>query len=137
MQPPPYARLAHMGALVSLCLLIVWLVAWEIWIAPLEPGGTMVALKALPLLFPLRGVIKRDLYTLQWSSMLILLYFCEGAVRAWSDTNPTSRIMAMGEVMLVVVYFISALLYLQPYKREAKRIARELLQKVNASSHER
>lgn len=134
MQPP---RFAHMGALVSLVLLIVWLVAWEVWIAPLEPGGTLVALKALPLLIPLRGVIKRDLYTLQWSSMLILLYFTEGAVRAWSDTNPVSQIMALGEVLLVAVYFISALLYLQPYKREAKRIARELLQKVNASSHER
>lgn len=137
MQPPRYGRFAHMGALISLVLLIAWLVAWEVWIAPLEPGGTMVALKALPLLFPLRGVIKRDLYTLQWSSMLILLYFAEGAVRAWSDTNPVSQVMALGEVMLVVVYFASALLYLQPYKREARRIARELLQKVNASSHER
>ena len=134
MQPPRYA---HMGTLVSLVLLIVWLLAWEIWIAPIKPGGSIIALKVIPLLFPLSGVIKRDLYTLQWSSMLVLLYFTEGVVRAWSDLEPTSRIMAMGEVVLVIVYFVCALLYLQPYKREAKRIAKELLAKVNASSHER
>jgi hypothetical protein len=54
-------------------------------VAPLHPGGSLLALKALPLLLPLRGVIKRDLYTLQWSSMVILIYFTEGVVRAWSD----------------------------------------------------
>ncbi len=47
-----------------------------------------LVLKAMPLLMPLRGVLKRDIYTLQWSSMLILMYFTEGAVRAWSDTWP-------------------------------------------------
>ena len=36
---------------------------------------------------PLHGVIKRDIYTLQWSSMVILLYFTEGVVRGWSDTH--------------------------------------------------
>jgi uncharacterized membrane protein len=73
-------------------------VAWEIWVAPLHPGGSLLALKALPLLVPLRGVIKRDLYTLQWSSMVILIYFTEGAVRAWSDALELSRLMALGEV---------------------------------------
>jgi len=82
------------------------------------------------LLLPLRGVIKRDLYTLQWSSMLILIYFAEGAVRAWADTNPQSRQMAIGEVVLVVVFYVCALLYLHPFKKEAQRMAKELLDKV-------
>jgi uncharacterized membrane protein len=68
---------------------------------------------------PLRGVIKRDLYTLQWSSMVILIYFAEGAVRAWSDASELSRMMALGEVALVCVYFACALLYLRPYKKAA------------------
>jgi uncharacterized membrane protein len=82
------------------------------------------------LLLPLRGVIKRDLYTLQWSSMLILIYFAEGAVRAWADTNPLSRQMAIGEVVLVFVFYVCALLYLRPFKKEAQRMAKELLDKV-------
>jgi uncharacterized membrane protein len=123
-------KLFHGGAIASLIWLIGWLVAWEIWVAPLHPGGSLLALKALPLLVPLRGVVKRDLYTLQWSSMVILIYFAEGAVRAWSDTSELSRMMALGEVALVCVYFACALLYLRPYKKAAQRMAKELLDKV-------
>lgn len=130
MQAP---RVFHIGSIISLLFLICWLVAWEMWVAPLKPGGSLLALKALPLLIPLRGVIKRDIYTLQWSSMVILLYFTEGVVRAWSDTLEISRLMAWGEIFLVFVYFACALLYLRPYKREAKRIAKELLEKVNTT----
>ncbi|MEW6020590.1 MAG: DUF2069 domain-containing protein [Pseudomonadota bacterium] len=127
MQTP---KIFHIGAIASLIWLIGWLVAWEIWVAPLHPGGSLLALKALPLLVPLRGVIKRDLYTLQWSSMVILVYFAEGAVRAWSDELEASRIMAIGEIVLVCVYFACALLYLRPYKKAAQRMAKELLDKV-------
>jgi uncharacterized membrane protein len=114
----------------SLVILCIWLLAWEIVVAPLHPGGSLLALKALPLLLPLRGVIKRDLYTLQWSSMVILIYFVEGAVRAWSDKTEISRLMALGEVLLVCAYFVFALLYLRPYKKQAQKLAKELLDKV-------
>ena len=33
--------------------------------------------------------------------------------------------------LLVCVYFVCAVLYLRPYKQAAKRMARELLDKVN------
>lgn len=124
------AKVFHAGAIASLIWLIGWLVAWEVFVAPLHPGGSLLALKALPLLLPLRGVIKRDLYTLQWSSMVILIYFAEGVVRAWADTSEASRAMAVGEIVLVVVYYACALLFLHPYKKEAKRLAKELLDKV-------
>ena len=130
MESPKYF---HMGAIISLVLLILWLVAWELFVAPLKPGGSWLALKAVPLLIPLGGVIKRDIYTLQWSSMVILLYFTEGAVRAWSDSDPMSQLMAWGEVILVCIYFACALLFLRPYKKAAKRIAKELLEKVTAT----
>ncbi|MDB5906860.1 MAG: putative rane protein [Massilia sp.] len=129
-------KLFHWGAMGSLVALIVWLVVWEMIVAPLHPGGSLLALKALPLLIPLRGVFKRDIYTLQWSAMVILLYFTEGVVRAWSDTLALSRTMAIGEIVLVCVYFSCALLYLRPYKRAAKKLAKELLDKVNPAKHE-
>ena len=125
-----FHRVFHGGAIASLVLLIAWLVAWEMVIAPLRPGGSLLAAKALPLLLPLRGVVKRDIYTLQWSAMVILLYFIEGVVRAWSDVAPLSRFMAWGEIALVCVFFACALLYLRPYKQAAKRMAKELLDKV-------
>ena len=123
-------RLFHTGAVTSLILLFLWLLAWEIFVAPLHPGGSLLALKALPLLLPLRGVLKRDLYTLQWSSMVILIYLVEGIVRAWSDRVELSRLMALGEVLLVCAYFLFAVLYLRPYKKQAQKLAKELLDKV-------
>jgi len=123
-------RVFHTGAVTSLVILFAWLLVWEIVVAPLHPGGSLLALKALPLLLPLRGVLKRDLYTLQWSSMVILIYFVEGIVRAWSDKTDISRMMALGEALLVVSYFLFALLYLRPYKKQAQKLAKELLDKV-------
>jgi uncharacterized membrane protein len=123
-------RVFHTGAVTSLVILLAWLLVWEIVAAPLHPGGSLLALKALPLLLPLRGVLKRDLYTLQWSSMVILIYFVEGIVRAWSDKTEISRMMALGEALLVVSYFLFALLYLRPYKKQAQKLAKELLDKV-------
>jgi len=56
--------------------------------------------------------------------------FAEGVVRAWADQSAASRQMAIGEIALVVVYYFCALLYLRPYKKEAQRLAKELLDKV-------
>ena len=66
-------------ALVILCF------AWELWLAPLRPGGSLAALKAAPLALPLAGIFAGRRYTYQWSSMLILAYFAEGVMRAWSE----------------------------------------------------
>ena len=41
-------KLFHIGAIGSLIWLIGWLVAWEAFVAPLQPGSWLLALKALP-----------------------------------------------------------------------------------------
>lgn len=104
----------------SLLGLMVLCIAWEWVLAPLHPGGSWLVLKILPLLIPLRGVLRRDLYTLQWSSMFILLYFTEGVVRGFSDRDRLSSLLGWGEATLASIYFISAILYLRPYKIAAK-----------------
>ncbi len=96
--------------IVSLIGLIMLSLAWEGWLAPLRPGGSALILKAVPLLFPLFGVVHGRRYTFQWSSMLILLYFAEGAVRAWSDHGLSQR-LADVEVLLTVTYFFAAIFY--------------------------
>lgn len=96
--------MASLAALTLLC------VAWELWLAPLRPGGSLLALKALPLALPLAGVISGRRYTYQWSSMLVLAYFAEGVTRAWSERG-TSQLLAFGEVLLSLVFFAAAVSY--------------------------
>jgi uncharacterized membrane protein len=95
---------ASLVALIALCL------AWELWLAPLRPGGSLVALKALPLALPLPGVIAGRRYSYQWSSLLILAYFAEGATRAWAD-HGVSRSLAFGELALSLAFFAAAVSY--------------------------
>jgi uncharacterized membrane protein len=126
--PQPQARRgAHLVALASLLALIALCLAWEWWLAPLRPGGSALLLKVVPLLLPVRGLIRRDRYTLQWSSMLILLYLAEGVVRGLTD-RPPSNFLAWAETALSAIYFVCAVAYLTPYKRAARQRAR-------ASSH--
>jgi uncharacterized membrane protein len=126
-----HARATHAAALTSLVALILLCLAWELVLAPLRPGGSWMVLKVIPLLLPLRGVLKRDVYTLQWSSMLILVYLAEGLVRATSDASSTSMLLGWAEVALASIYFTCALLYLHPFKKAAREIARQAIRKAS------
>jgi uncharacterized membrane protein len=125
------SKIFHIVSVVSLLALIALGVAWETVLAPLQPGHHWLALKVVPLLFPLYGVIKRDVYTMQWASMLILLYFAEGIVRATSDRNALSASLGWAEVLLSCVFFACSLLYLRPYKKAAKKLAQQVIEKVS------
>ena len=104
------ARAAQVVAVAALGALIVLCLAWELWLAPLRPGGSLLALKALPLALPLAGIINGKRYTYQWSSMLILAYFAEGVTRAWSERG-TSQMLASLEVILSLAFFAAAVSY--------------------------
>ena len=57
--PSPLVATSRILAVGSLLGLIVLSLAWELWLAPLRPGGTWLALKALPLCLPLAGLFAR------------------------------------------------------------------------------
>jgi len=134
MESPAQKRF-YLGALASLVILIALCVSWETVLAPLRPGGSWMVLKIVPLLLPLRGILKRDIYTLQWSSMLILIYLAEGAVRAYADTG-LSVTLAYIEIALVFIFFLCTMLYLQPYKKAAKTLAKQVIKKASESVNE-
>ncbi len=123
-------KVCYYGTVASLLLLIALCIAWETVLAPLRPGGSWLVLKILPLLIPLRGIFKRDVYTMQWSSMLILMYFAEGIVRATSDQG-LSAVLGWVEVGLVSVFFTCIVLYLYPYKKAAKKLAQQAIHKAS------
>lgn len=110
----------HYTALFSLICLFLLCILWELWLAPLKPGGSLLFLKAVPLAFAIRGVAKGSHYTLQWSSMLVLLYLMEGVVRVMSDPPGPSILMAWFEIFFSTIFFFSAILYVRPAKKAAK-----------------
>ncbi|MEZ2349243.1 DUF2069 domain-containing protein [Caballeronia sp. RCC_10] len=119
----PARSACAIGAIASLGALIALSLAWELWLAPLRPGAWALALKALPLACALPGVVRRNVYTLQWASMLVLLYFAEGIVRGMTDPGLSAR-LAWLETLLSLTFFVCAIAYVAPFKRAAKLRAR-------------
>lgn len=103
--PSPAVAATRRLAVGSLLGLIALGFAWEMWLAPLRPGGSWLALKVLPLVLPLAGLLKNRMYTYRWVSLLVWLYFTEGVVRAWSDTTAISRLLAGFEILLCLTLF--------------------------------
>lgn len=95
---------ASLIALIALCL------AWELWLAPLRPGGSWLVAKVLLLLLPLFGTLRGRRYTYQWSSMFSLLYFTEGVVRATSESGLSATLAGI-EIVLSLTWFASCMLY--------------------------
>lgn len=102
----------RLAATAMLGLLVLLGLAWELWLAPLRPGGSWLALKVLPLLWIARGIIRGRLYTYRLSTMLILAFFSEGVVRAWSDRG-LSATLALIEAILCTAFFVAAIAYVR------------------------
>ena len=127
--PTAEVRLTRQLAVASLVGLIVLGLVWELWLAPVRPGGSLLALKVLPLCIPLAGLLKNRLYTYRWVSLVVWLYFIEGVVRAWSDRAP-SRWFALIEVLLCVLLFVACALHVRMRFRaqaqvQAQTVARD------------
>jgi uncharacterized membrane protein len=116
----PYQLIAT-AAFIDLFILCV---AWEWFISPLRPGGSWLILKAIPLLFAIPGLWKGNVYTMQWASMLILLYITEGLVRIL-ETGANFWMAAL-ETTIATVGFVSLLMFLKPIKARAKAAKKAL-----------
>jgi len=106
------AALSYRICAGSLIALIFLCLAWELWLAPLRPGGSLLVLKVLPLLLPLMGVLRARGYTYQWACMLILAYAAEGVVRAMTDRGLSAR-LALAETGLALIFFCACIVYVR------------------------
>lgn len=103
-------RSFYLTACTSLIALIFLCLAWELRLAPLQPGGSWLVLKCLPLLAPLFGILNGRRYSYQWASMLILLYFSEGIVRATTESG-IGQWLAIAETALSLAFFVATVGY--------------------------
>ena len=118
---PMTTRFFYLSSCISLIVLIFLCLAWELWLAPIQPGGSWLFLKCLPLLAPLFGILHGRRYTYQWASMLILIYFTEGIVRATSESG-ISQWLAAGEIVLSLVFFFSVIGYVRHTRNSGEQV---------------
>ncbi len=104
--------------LTCFAALIALGIAWEIWLAPLQPRSWLLALKVVPLALALPAIGRGDIRAFQWWSMLILLYLAEGTVRTASDIGPSVPLAAL-ETVLATVAFVAILLYVRARRHAA------------------
>lgn len=112
-------RWPYTAACTSLIFLILLNLSWELWLAPLREGGSWLALKALPLCLPLTGILKGRIYTYQYSSMLILIYFAESVMRLF-NADTAEMLCAAASLTASTVFFISCLAFVRQHKTESR-----------------
>lgn len=100
MIPTPVARW------VWLALIVLQLV-WFGWLYPPEWLGRVPAImiSALPLLIPTFWIWRLTRDALVIGGMILLLHFSFAVAEAWA--NPTTRGIALVQILLIVVYFLA------------------------------
>jgi uncharacterized membrane protein len=104
----------RIAALASLIALITLGLVWELWLAP--TGQRTLAVKVVPLLLPLPGLLANRLYTYRWLSLMVWLYFTEGVVRAAGD-HGIGAVLAALEIGLCLMLFIACAAHVRATSR--------------------
>lgn len=89
--------------------LIAFGLAWELFLDPLRPGGSWLAIKVAPLFFALPGLWAGKMYTFKWMSLLVWLYVGEGLVRI-IGLSETERLLAWNSLALATGLSIAVLM---------------------------
>jgi len=94
-------------ALVAALILVELL--WETMLAPLRPGGSWLALKALPLALVWPGIARGSVRSRQIASLLLPFYFAEAIARAITEPGRHGMV-AWSAAALSAAAFVALLL---------------------------
>jgi uncharacterized membrane protein len=109
--PGAAARISVAGLLALTALAVLW----ELVLAPARPGGTWLALKAIPLALLLPGVARGARRVRQAATLVVPWYAAEGIVRALSESGRHALVAGVSAA-LAAVTFVALLAWL---RREA------------------
>jgi uncharacterized membrane protein len=103
-------------ALVTTLAAVGWMILWETLVAPLAPGGSLAALKCVPLLLCLPGLLRGALRARQWLSLLLPWYVAEALVRALTSEGRARAAATLG-VVLATAAFVAVVASVRAQKR--------------------
>ncbi|MBX2884658.1 MAG: DUF2069 domain-containing protein [Granulosicoccus sp.] len=112
LESPQHAAIGRWLTLVGYFGLLILILNWFSWIAPPSrvPRSLIIAALAIPLLFPLRGIIHARRYTHQWVGFLSLLYFIIGVDVSYNH-HGIERWLGLSMVILSLILLIGSGLY--------------------------
>ncbi len=99
---------ARRAAAALTAALALWLILWETILAPVRPGGSWLALKAVPLAMLLPGLAAGRVRARQWTSLLLPFYAAEAVVRALTEQG-RHAVVASCALALAVAAFAAVL----------------------------
>ncbi|MFO6422216.1 DUF2069 domain-containing protein [Motilimonas sp. KMU-193] len=115
MQTQTYRKIAQLGYFS----LMAYVLMWHLWLSPPPEGislGLMLGLWFVPLLFPLRGILRGNPYTYAWASFISLWYFLHSLTIIVADEN--ERWLAVVELLLASTFFYGCVYYAKYRGRE-------------------
>ncbi len=115
MQTQHYLYLTRAGYFALLALIP----AWHLWLSPpaLEISPWLITtIWLVPLLFPLRGILKADPYTFAWSAFIALLYVMHAIVIFMSDSS--EQLLAVVELLCSLCFLIGTIYFAKYRGRE-------------------
>jgi len=102
------ARWQRIGIALVAALILVELL-WETVLAPVRPGGSWLALKAVPLALVWPGIARGRVRSRQIASLLLPFYFAEAIARAVTETG-RHGIVAGSAAALSAAAFVALML---------------------------
>ena len=116
----PASRVFRVTALAAYFALLALVLNWYTWLAPpqIVPISIALAITAVPLLFPLRGLLYARVYTHAWTSFLALPYFALGIDAIAVGIGPVW--LGWAVVLASITLFAATLGYVRTSARAAR-----------------
>jgi uncharacterized membrane protein len=125
---PRHASIGRVLTLVGYFGLLLLIVNWFTWMAPpvQVPRSLILAALAIPLLFPLRGILHARRYTHQWIGFLSMFYFIIG-VDVWFNQQNIERMLGICMVIFSLMLLAGSSMYSRytPTPPEQRKSAEE------------
>lgn len=107
-----YQRIAQCGYFA----LLILVPTWHLYLSPPALGVNpwlITTILILPLIFPLKGILKGDPYTYAWSGFVSLIYVVHACVILMSSNN--ERYLSSLELLFASLFLIGSI-YFAKYK---------------------
>jgi len=108
---------------IALILLYWYSVGQPYSPSSLKERSLFMILLVVPLLVPLHGMLKNNLHTYKWASMLCCLYFVHGVMESWA--NPAARWLAISELTLSLSWFVFSIAWIKVHRAEITHSGKE------------